>query len=123
MIMSMEGITEKAKDLGRLIGQTDEYKALVRARERFAEDLDAVTRVNRLSELEAEVGEAMQNGVEPSEAVRNEYEQVFSGLQSSPVYQGMVAGQSNFDRILQRVNEEISKGIEAGAASRIILTK
>jgi hypothetical protein len=35
----------------------------------------------------------------------------------------MVAGQSNFDRILQRVNEDISKGIEAGAASRIILTK
>ena len=33
--MSMEGISEKAKELGRLIGQTDEYKALQRARERL----------------------------------------------------------------------------------------
>jgi cell fate (sporulation/competence/biofilm development) regulator YlbF (YheA/YmcA/DUF963 family) len=121
--MSIEGISEKAKELGRLIGQTDEYKALVRARERFSQDADAVTRVNRLSELEAEVGEAMQRGTEPSEEVRNEYERIFTELQGSPVYQGMVAGQSNFDRILQRVNEDISKGIEAGATSRIILTK
>lgn len=121
--MSMEAVSEKARDLGRLIGQTDEYKALMRARERFAEDREAVTRVNRLAELEAAVGEAMQQGTEPSEEVREEYERVFSELQANPSYQGMVAGQSNFDRILQRVNEDISKGIEAGAASRIILTK
>ena len=121
--MSMEGVSEKAKELGRLIGQTEEYKALQRARERFSEDRDAVTRVNRLAELEAMVSEALQRGVEPTEEIRNEYEQIFGELQASPVYQGMVAGQSNFDRVLQRVNEDISKGIEAGAASRIILTK
>ncbi len=119
----MEGISEKARELGRLIGQTDEYKALQRARERFSEDRDAITRVNRLAELEAVVGEALQSGTEPTEEVRNEYEQLFAQLQASPVYQGMVAGQTNFDRVLQRVNEDISKGIEAGAASRIILTK
>jgi cell fate (sporulation/competence/biofilm development) regulator YlbF (YheA/YmcA/DUF963 family) len=121
--MSMESIAEKAKELGRLIGQTDEYKALVRARERFSEDREAVARVNRLAELEQMVGEALQRGVEPSEEIRNDYETVFAELQSSPVYQGMVAGQSNFDRVLQRVNEDISKGIEAGAASRIILPR
>ena len=121
--MSMEGISEKAKELGRLIGQTDEYKALLRARERFSEDRDAVTRVNRLAELEAQVGEALQRGMEPTDEVKNEYEKLFSELQASPVYQSMVAGQTNFDRVLQRVNEDISKGIEAGAASRIILTK
>lgn len=121
--MSMEAVTEKARDLGRLIGQTDEYKALMRARERFSEDREAVVRVNRLAELEAIVGEALQQGQEPSEEIRNEYEKLFSELQGSPSYQGMVAGQSNFDRILQKVNEDISKGIEAGAASRIILTK
>jgi cell fate (sporulation/competence/biofilm development) regulator YlbF (YheA/YmcA/DUF963 family) len=121
--MSMEGVAEKARELGRLIGQTEEYKALQRARERFSEDRDAVQRVNRLSELEQMVGEALQRGVEPTEEIRNEYEKLFSELQASPVYQAMVAGQSNFDRILQHVNEDISKGIEAGAASRIILTK
>jgi cell fate (sporulation/competence/biofilm development) regulator YlbF (YheA/YmcA/DUF963 family) len=121
--MNMEAIAEKAKELGRLIGQTEEYKAMQRARERFSEDREAVARVNRLAELEQTVGEALQRGVEPSEEIRHEYETLFSELQGSAVYQGMVAGQSNFDRVLQRVNEDISKGIEAGATSRIILTK
>ena len=121
--MSMEGISEKAMELGRLIGQTEEYKALQRARERFSEDRDAVARVNKLADLEQKVGESLQRGVEPSEEIRSEYETLFTELQGSPVYQAMVAGQSNFDRVLQRVNEDISKGIEAGAASRIILTK
>jgi cell fate (sporulation/competence/biofilm development) regulator YlbF (YheA/YmcA/DUF963 family) len=121
--MSIEAISEKAKDLGRLIGQTDEYKAMQRARDRFSEDKDAVTRVSRLSELEQSVGQSLQQGQEPSEEIRNEYERLFSELQGSVVYQGMVAAQSNFDKILQRVNEDISKGIELGATSRIILTK
>jgi hypothetical protein len=37
------------------------------------------------------------------------------------VYQGLVAAQSNFDRVMGRVNEEIARGIEAGEQSRIIL--
>ena len=121
--MSIEAISEKAKDLGRLIGQTDEYKAMERARNRFGEDKEAVARVSRLSELEQSVGQSLQQGEEPTEAIREEYEKLFSELQGSVVYQGMVAAQSNFDRILQRVNEDISKGIELGATSRIILTK
>ena len=42
--MITEGISEKARELGRLIGQTDEYKALGRARERFSDDRAAVER-------------------------------------------------------------------------------
>jgi hypothetical protein len=42
-------------------------------------------------------------------------------VQASPVYQQLVAAQTNFDKILRRVNEEISRGMEAGAQSRIIL--
>jgi hypothetical protein len=37
------------------------------------------------------------------------------------VYQALVAAQSNFDRVMSRINEEIARGIEAGAQSRIIL--
>jgi hypothetical protein len=33
----------------------------------------------------------------------------------------MVAAQSNFDKLLTRVNDEISRGMEMGAQSRIIL--
>ncbi|MGQ0813663.1 MAG: YlbF family regulator [Gemmatimonadota bacterium] len=119
--MMTEGMTEKARDLGRLIGQADEYKALERARERFSSDREAVERVNQLAQLETEIAQALQRNEEPTEQARELYERTFSELQAIPSYQAVVAAQSNFDRILAKVNEEISKGVETGATSRIIL--
>lgn len=113
---------EKARDLGRQLGQTDEYRALQRARERVGNDREVVDLLNRLGELEQTVSGALQRGESPTEELREEYEQVFSELQASAVYQGLVAAQSNFDRVLGQVNEEIAKGMEAGAQSRIILS-
>jgi cell fate (sporulation/competence/biofilm development) regulator YlbF (YheA/YmcA/DUF963 family) len=116
-----EGIRDKAQELGRLLGQTDEFKALKQARQRLGEDRPAVTAMNRLDTLEREIATALHAGKEPADTLKEEYERVFGELQSSPVYQGIVAAQSNFDKLLQRMNEEISKGMEAGAQSRIIL--
>lgn len=116
-----EVLVQKARDLGRSIGQTEEYKALERARQRFSGDRAAVERVNKLAQLETDIAQALQRNEEPAESVRVEYERVFSELQGSAAYQSMVAAQSNFDRILTKVNEEISKGVETGASSRIIL--
>lgn len=115
-----EGMTEKARELGRLIGQADEYKALERARERFSNDKDAVERVNKLAQLEQEISQSLQRNEEPTDEAKESYERTFGELQAIPSYQAMVAAQSNFDRILQKVNEEISKGVEMGATSRII---
>ncbi|MEX0908005.1 MAG: YlbF family regulator [Gemmatimonadota bacterium] len=117
-----DGIREKAHELGRLLGQTDEYKALVRARQRLSDDNDAVAAMTRLDQLERDISVALQSGQEPSDEAKQEYERVFGSLQSTPVYQGIVSSQTNFDKILQRMNEEISSGIEAGAQSRIILS-
>jgi cell fate (sporulation/competence/biofilm development) regulator YlbF (YheA/YmcA/DUF963 family) len=71
--------------------------------------------------LEREIAAGMQQGEEPGAEVRAEYEKLFSELQANASYQGIVVAQMNFDKILAKVNEEISKGIEAGAQSRIIL--
>ena len=119
--MITENMTEKARELGRLIGQTDEYKALQRARESFSGDREAVAHINKLTQLEQDISTALQRDEEPGEELRKQYEQAFSELQSNPNYQRMIAAQSNFDRVLAKVNEEISKGVETGAQSRIIL--
>ncbi|HUF51144.1 MAG TPA: YlbF family regulator [Longimicrobiales bacterium] len=116
-----EGMKERALELGRLLGQSDEYKALSRARQRLTDDRDAVTAMTRLDALEREIATALHSGQEPAEAIKAEYEQLFGMLQATPVYQGLVAAQSNFDKLLQRMNEEISRGMETGAQSRIIL--
>jgi cell fate (sporulation/competence/biofilm development) regulator YlbF (YheA/YmcA/DUF963 family) len=117
----LDNILERARELGRQLGQSDEYRAVERARGRFNEDKEAMESLQRLQQLEGEIGSALERGEEPARAAAEEYERRFGELQSSPTYQGLVAAQSNFDKILARVNEEISKGMEAGARSRIIL--
>jgi cell fate (sporulation/competence/biofilm development) regulator YlbF (YheA/YmcA/DUF963 family) len=118
---SQETVRERARELGRMLGQSDEYKALERARNRLTQDRDAVVALNRLSELENNIAHALERGEQPDAPVREEYERLFSVLQGSPLYQGFVAAQSNFDRIVARVNEEILSGIENASQSRIIL--
>lgn len=116
-----EVMLEKAKDVGRLLGQSDEYKSLQRARQRLNEDREAVELVNRLAELERALQGALQQGQEPTEEQQKEYEETFSKLQSGSRYQALVAAQSNFDKVLQQVNGKIGEGIEAGAKSSIIM--
>lgn len=116
-----ESMLERAREVGRLLGQTDEYKALQRARQRLNDDREAVEQLNRLGELEREIATSLQRGEQPGEEAQQEYEAIASRLQSGPIYQGLVAAQSNFDRLLQKVNQEMGEGIEAGSKSSIIL--
>ena len=117
----MEGIWERAKELGRVLGQSEEFKALNRAKERISNDREIVSRLNRLGELEQQIGRALQSGTEPEQEAADEYERLFTEVQSRAEYQSLVAAQANFDKILARVNDEISKGMTAAAQSRIIL--
>jgi cell fate (sporulation/competence/biofilm development) regulator YlbF (YheA/YmcA/DUF963 family) len=114
-------IQDRAREVGRLISQTEEYRALKRANDRLSDDREAVTTINRLSELEGELANLLRSGREPGEEEQREYEQLVETLQQMTVYQGVVAAQSNFDRLMQRINEEIAQGIQAGDQSRIIL--
>lgn len=116
-----EAMEEKAKEVGRLMGQTREYKALKQAREKLNEDRETVEMVNRLSELEQKLQSSLRQGREPSEEDREAYQELANELQSGPRYQALVAAQSNFDKVLRKVNERISEGIEAGSESSIIV--
>lgn len=117
----MEAMWEKAREVGRLLAQTDEYRALKRANDRLSDDREAVARMNRLAELQDELTLAMRRGVEPPQEQQEEYERLVDEIQGTAVYQALVSAQNNFDRLMMRINEEIAHGIEAGAQSRIIL--
>ena len=118
----MELLWEKAREVGRLVSQSEEYKAFKRANERLADDRDAVAGINRLAELQDKIARALQRGDEPGVDEREEYETVVGAVQASTAYQAFESARSNLDRLMQRVDEEIAKGIEAGEQSRIILT-
>jgi cell fate (sporulation/competence/biofilm development) regulator YlbF (YheA/YmcA/DUF963 family) len=113
-------IAEKATDLGRLIGQSDEYKALRRAHELVRDERDLQDRMGRLHTLAEQLEQAGAQDEEPPEAMVTEYNQLLGTIQSDSRYQTVVAAQSNFDKLMLRVNEQILEGIKKGAASPII---
>lgn len=117
----MERIWEKAREVGRLIAQSDEYGAFSRANARMSDDRDAVTKLNRLQELEAGFARALQGGQEPPEAEQEEFERIATEVQVNPSYQAFEVARANFDRLMMRVNEEIARGVQDGGQSRIIL--
>jgi cell fate (sporulation/competence/biofilm development) regulator YlbF (YheA/YmcA/DUF963 family) len=117
----VDAIRERAREVGRLLAQSDEYKSLRRANDRLSEDRESVELLNRLSALEQDITAGLQRDVEPTQEQQDEYEGLAERLQQKSAYQGLVSAQSNFDRLMIRVNEEIAEGIKAGEQSRIIL--
>lgn len=113
-------LDDKAEELGRLLGQTDEYKALRRATEALRED-QAVQKVLAEAErLAQDIERVAQQGKEPSKEQVEQYDRALQSVQSNPVYQQMVAAQSNFEKLMARINGRIYEGIKKGAASPII---
>lgn len=117
----MDGIDERAREIGRLLAQTSEYRAVKQANSGLSEDREAVTLMNRLGDLEEELTSLLRSGKEPSLEQQQAYESIAEQLQGLTSYQRVVAAQSNFERLMGRINEEIGRGLEAGEQSRIIL--
>jgi len=117
----MADILEMAKDLGRTLARTEEYQTLRRAISLADGDRDIVELTSRLEALEGRVHAALQEGKRPPKEVQEEYDSVMGRLEASAAYQRLVSAQANFDKIVQRVNLTIQKGLEEAAESRIIL--
>jgi cell fate (sporulation/competence/biofilm development) regulator YlbF (YheA/YmcA/DUF963 family) len=113
-------IDEKAVALGRLIGQTDEYKALRRAHEEVRDVQALQEQMGRLHTVAADLERAAAEGREPPEPLVQEYDTLLSTIQGDPKYQAVVAAQSNFDKLMLKVNEQIMEGIRRGSSSPII---
>jgi len=113
-------IDAKAQELGRLLGQSDEYKALQRADEGLRADAECRTWFEEVRVLDQAFERAEREGREPEPAQLEHYERLVRSLQASSVYQQWVAGQANFEKLMLKVNQQIAEGIKKGAASPII---
>lgn len=113
-------IDEKAQDLGRLLGQTEEYKALRRATDRLHEDADLQKQLGEMDRLAQQIQMAGRSGQEPPAAQIEQYERLFATVQAHAVYQQLAVAQENFEKLMAKINEKIYDGIKKGAASPII---
>ena len=111
---------EKAQELGRLLGQSEEYRTLARVSDRMKEDGDVQKLLGEVERLAQEIERAAQAGKEPSKEQVEQYDRAVQAAQTNSVYQQVVAAQANFEKLMARVNARIYEGIKKGAASSII---
>jgi cell fate (sporulation/competence/biofilm development) regulator YlbF (YheA/YmcA/DUF963 family) len=113
-------IEDKAKELGRIIGQSSEYQAVKRANDALGGDKDAVALLRRMEELRMDAQRMMERGERPTEQMEHDLDELLGKVQSNPTYQRLVVAQENYDKIMMKVNDWIVDGIKKGATSSII---
>jgi cell fate (sporulation/competence/biofilm development) regulator YlbF (YheA/YmcA/DUF963 family) len=113
-------IEQKAAELGRLLGQSDEYKALLRASERMREDAACRQLLAEVERIAQDIERATQEGREPPRDQVARYDGALHSVQANPVYQQVVAAQANFEKLMTKVNARIYEAMKQGAASPII---
>lgn len=113
-------LEDKALELGRMIGQSDEYKAVMRANDALKEDKEAVTLLQQMEQLRQDAQAMLGRGEEPSEEMERQLDELLAKIQRMPVYQRVAVTQENLDKLMRRVNDWIGDGIVKGAQSPII---
>ena len=113
-------IENKAKELGRMIGQSPEYQAVRRANDALGQDAAALALLKQMEQLRVNAQQMIQRGERPTEEMEKDLDTLLGQVQGQMVYQRLVAAQENFDKLMARVNDWIVDGIEKGATSSII---
>lgn len=113
-------LEDRAKELGRLIGQTGEYQGVKRANDALGADADAVALLKEMDELRLKANQMIQRGEQPTAEMEQQLDELLMKVQANPLYQAVLVAQENFDKVMVRVNEWILEGIRRGAQSSII---
>lgn len=113
-------LEEKARELGRLIGQSPEYQALKKSSEGLNQDRDAVALLKEMERLRGDAQQMIQRGENPTGEMEQQLDTMLEKIQAQPAYQRAVSAQENFDKVMLRVNQWIMDGMKKGAASPII---
>lgn len=113
-------IEDKARELGRMVGQSGEYQALKRANDALAADSEAVALLQKMEELRIEAQRMIERGEKPTDQMERDLDDLLTKVQRNPTYQRLVVSQENYDKLMMKVNDWIVDGIKKGATSSII---
>ena len=113
-------LEEKARDLGRIIGQSPEYKAVKRSSEALNSDREAVIVLQQMEKIRLDAQAMIQRGEQPTPEMEKQLDDLLSSVQTNGVYQKAISAQENFDKVMYQVNNWIMDGMKKGATSSII---
>jgi cell fate (sporulation/competence/biofilm development) regulator YlbF (YheA/YmcA/DUF963 family) len=113
-------LEEKAKDLGRTIGQSPEYQAVKKSSEALNSDREAVSVLQEMEKIRQDAQRMIQRGEQPTAEMERQLDDLLMKVQGNPVYQRAISAQENFDKVMYQVNDWIMDGMKKGMASSII---
>jgi cell fate (sporulation/competence/biofilm development) regulator YlbF (YheA/YmcA/DUF963 family) len=113
-------LEEKARELGRVIGQSPEYQAVKRSSDALNGDREAVAILQQMEKVRLDAQKMVQRGEQPTAEMEQQLDDLLSKVQTNPVYQRAIVAQENFDKVMYQVNNWIMEGMKKGATSSII---
>ncbi len=113
-------LEEKAKELGRIIGQSSEYQAVKKSSDALNGDREAVTILQQMEQVRQEAQQMIQRGEQPTAEMEQQLDDLLMKVQGNPVYQRAISAQENFDKVMYQVNNWIMDGMKKGGVSSII---
>ncbi|MEJ7759691.1 MAG: YlbF family regulator [Gemmatimonadaceae bacterium] len=113
-------LEDKAKELGRMIGQSAEYQAVKRSSEALNGDREAVVVLQAMEKIRVQAQDMIQRGEQPTPEMEQQLDDMLAKVQTNSVYQRAISAQENFDKIMYQVNNWIMDGMKKGATSSII---
>jgi cell fate (sporulation/competence/biofilm development) regulator YlbF (YheA/YmcA/DUF963 family) len=113
-------LEEKAKELGRIIGQSPEYQAVKKSSEALNSDREAVSVLQEMEKIRQEAQRMIQRGEQPTAEMEQKLDDLLMKVQGNPAYQRAISAQENFDKVMYQVNNWIMDGMKKGATSSII---
>jgi cell fate (sporulation/competence/biofilm development) regulator YlbF (YheA/YmcA/DUF963 family) len=113
-------LEEKAKELGRIIGQGPEYQTVRKSSEALNADRDAVAVLQQMENVRVDAQQMIQRGEQPTPEMEQQLDDLLMKVQGNSVYQRAIVAQENFDKVMYQVNNWILDGMKKGATSSII---
>jgi len=113
-------LEEKARDLGRVIGQSPEYQAVKRSSDALNADREAVSVLQQMEKIRTDAQQMISRGEQPTAEMEQQLDDLLTKVQSNQVYQRAISAQENFDKVMYQVNNWIMDGMKKGATSSII---
>ncbi len=107
-------VIAKAKELGKEIRKTEQYRELERVSENMQEDAEANQMVKEIQDLQQQIQFAQQSGVQPSQEQIEEFNNLKNKMDTSLTIQAYAKAQNDFSEFMQDVNSAISEGISPG---------
>ena len=105
------GLMEKAKELGREIRNTDQYREMEKKGEHFREDDTAQQLVKEVQEAQQKLQFARQTGVQPTQEDVEDFNKKRETMHANASVAALIKAQEDFNNVMKEVNEAITEGI------------